>query len=302
MQKISELSNSQLNTYLYKQIGDESGKENPVFFVHDESGTQREPILHILGHGSHKTAFEIARGRALILPNIDDENVEEFAACWGRMVEEEVRISKLAQAAGLLSSRNKLVNISCSPNRSGGTVPTYICETFENLSKTKGWLVIDAKASNSSIWKKGTSFFSSQEDRLNPEKWDFVLDRLLTDIARFMRFVVPCEGDARNFAVIETMQGYQVRYFGFDFSDKNTSLKECNWGQDEKTIRKSAVTILSSMLEDILFVEFGWKYFDKQAHRTFANLKTQLLNELIPQCLSRCRIEEASDFKSDIHV
>lgn len=297
MQIISSQSNSQLNVFLYKQLNDEIGSLNPVLFIHDENGISREPLLQILGQGSNKTAFEIARGRALILPNIDHENVKEFAACWGRMVEEEVRVSKLAQEVGLIGSRNKPVNISSK--LSTGSIPAYICETFEQLSRTEGWLVIDAKASNSSIWKKGTSFFSCEAHRLNPEMWHCVLDPLLTDIVKIIRHGIPCEGDARNFAVIKAQQGFQVRYFGFDFSDMNSPLKMCDWGRDERTVRRSIDQILSRMLDDILFVEFGWKYFDKQDQKIFKTLKEQLIVELIPICFSRFFQNEASDSRSE---
>lgn len=196
-------------------------RENPrTVLIKEGGGDRTEESLVRMGSGCSKTAYQCERsGMALILPNMDTCQVlsgitSKIASYCGRVVDEEVQMSKTLMRAGLLSLGMRKVYVCPSDNE---MVPAYLAESFPSLAE-KGIYVIDTKNDKSTTWRK--KFFGSPAEACDPNSWRTVCQALLDDVAKLVLHEIPVTGDSINFAVIEHDGQYQVRFLGFDFTNK----------------------------------------------------------------------------------
>lgn len=257
--------------------------DEPTLYVTDQTGKHQETLLGVLGRGGSKKAIQIAKGRALILPNMDVDPIANIARRWERMVLEEVKMSKILNRLGLLSPLSEQVSVTLTES-SENVIPAYMSETFENLS-LKGCFIIDTKNSDSSTWKQGEhSLFQSDEERLSEKNWDSVFNSVLTDITKICLYDIPAGGDSLNIAVVKKASDsavcqYEVRYFGFDFSSKYESLVIPNAENRSSTPPNvhRITRLLNVIIDNIFFCEFGRRYDCGAESANLRNLKDRLL-------------------------
>lgn len=191
--------------------------------LHDPE-LKEETLSKYLNRGGSKKVYEISRGRAMILPNLDHDNLGA-SGIWTRMAVEESKMAIILELNGLLSLRYRLSFVTLENSKEGPFMCALVCDTFEQLA-TKGCYIIDKKNSEASTWK--SFLFKTDEERLDEKNWKPVLDRLYTDIARLSFNQMEAYDDSLNVAVVkrsEPLEGsvsdYEVRFFGFDFSRKS---------------------------------------------------------------------------------
>lgn len=73
-------------------------------------------------------------------------------ALWSRIVDEEVRVSKILTELGILNVSSKKVYVYFTNNPSKKPMVCYECPSFESLT-SRGIYVIDSKNSESSTWE-----------------------------------------------------------------------------------------------------------------------------------------------------
>ena len=284
-----------IDIFSYEALRKEMGQKGATLYVTDETGKHPETLLAVLGRGGSKKAIQVARGRALILPNMDVDPTAHIAGRWERMVLEEVKMSKILNRLGLLSPLSEQVSVALTES-SDGLIPAYISETFENLS-LKGYFIIDTKNPDSSTWKwqqKKHSLFQSDEKRLSEENWDSVFHSALTDIAKICLYNIPVEGDSLNIAVVEKASDsavcqHEVRYFGFDFSSKHAFLEipdAENISSTPPDIDK-AMGLLNSIIDHVFCCEFGKSYLYGPESANLRNLKDRLAQRYIQDVAAR---------------
>ena len=282
-----------INVSSYEDLKEKIDKKDSTVLLTDESGKHPEKLLEILGQGGSKKAIKLSNNRALILPNMDVDSVSDVSKRWERVVLEEVAMSKALNSIGLLSPSLKQVNISLNET-SEDVIPAYISDTFENLAKTKGWYIIDQKNTKSSSWKKHENhLFNSEQDCLNINNWKSVIDPMLTDIAKICMYDIPVATDSLNVAVTkktgDSLKGaseYEIRYFGFDFSNKNQPLSIPTLEQKNLSTnhRKKVEFLLFSLLENVFFHEFDEEFALKKHVVEFID---KLVSKYTDEVLSR---------------
>jgi hypothetical protein len=247
----------------YKELKLSMSGGNVTLYVRDDQGQHPEMLLGVLGAGGTKKAMKLSNGRALVLPNLDYEQVEKIESWWKRVVHEEVAMSKLLTTIGLLSPSPKKVGVALSSQATAKVIPAYISEDFQEMARTKGRFIIDWNNQQVSTWVVGRDFlFNSEEARFKEENWDAVLGSLLTDIVQISIYDIPAWNASMNFAVVKKngpVSGlpseYEVRYFGFDFSDKRKAI------ENKKTPAvfndKKAKDVLLHAVDRIFTCEFG---------------------------------------------
>jgi hypothetical protein len=277
----------------YEALRKEMRQKGATLYVTDETGKHPETLLGVLGRGGSKKAIQVARGRALILPNMDVDPTAHIAGRWERMVLEEVKMSKILYRLGLLSPLSEQVSVTLTES-SENVIPAYISESFENLS-LKGCFIIDTKNSDSSTWKRGEhSIFQSDEERLSEKNWDSVFDSALTDIAKICLYDIPAEGDSLNIAIVKKASDsavcqHEVRYFGFDFSSKQGFLEipdAENRSSTPANIDK-ATRLLNSIINYVFFFEFGRRYDYGDESASLRNLKDRLAQRYTKDVVAR---------------
>lgn len=269
-----------------------------ILCVIDHTGMHQETLLKVLGGGGSKKAIQLAKGRALLLPNMDEDSIAEIALRWERMVSEEVAMSRILNRIGLLSPSLEQVNIIPS-EISEDKISAYISETFEELGKTNGWFIIDIKNRDSSTWKEGKDFlFQSEEERLNEENWDSAVDSVLTDIEKICLYDIPAGRDSLNIAILKkpsesAVCQHEIRYFGFDFSDKDTPLAI---PEDKPLVhplnKDRAKWILNSILDNVFIYEFGRRYLFKDEGGNLKSLKNRLVQKYSEIIIARMNSQE----------
>jgi hypothetical protein len=278
---------------LYTILKKEMEQEGSTLYVADETGKHAETLLRVLGKGGSKKAFEVGRGRALILPNMDADSAAVVARRWERIVLEEVELSKIFNRLGLLSPLSKQVSITLTES-SEHVIPAYISETFESFS-LKGLFIIDTKNADSSTWKEGERFlFKSDEERLIEKNWDSVLDPVLTDIAKICLYDIPASKDSLNVAILKKSSDsavcqYEVRYFGFDFSSKHgfLTIPDSEHRSSASPNMDKATGLLDGIIENVFSSEFGDRYDDGDESVNLKNLKDRLVQKYIKDIAAR---------------
>ncbi len=287
--EILKFLTNDLRSYEYLKKKNQVG---PTIYLTDTSGKHQESLLGELGKGGCKKAIQLANGRALMLPNLEDKYtyLSTIAERWDRIVIEEVKMSEILHRIGLLSPSYERVTVSLSDS-SQQMIPAYISESFENLSN-KGWLIIDQKNKDSSTWKEGKNhLFQTDEERFNESNWDTVVDSLLNDIVKICVNGIPIQEDSSNIAVVknpsdEATCPYKLRYFGFDFS-KKYSLLEIPEKQEYSSAdlyKDNANKMLRRLLLTVLTYELNYKYLvDKKIY----DLGDRLVNRYSEEMLRR---------------
>lgn len=265
-----------------------------IVFIKDDTGIHQEKLLSLLGQGGSKKAYQLDGGRALIVPNMGSDFMDGIFMNWRRYVDEEVAMSQFLTEIGILSPLSRRVTLSLAQDFNEA-IPAYISETFQNLTKTKGWSIIDSKNAKTCTWILEKDFlFNSEKDRLEEKNWDSVVDSVLTDVAKIALYKIPIKIDSLNFAIIKkpsqsTASQFEIRYFGFDFSDKYEKLSM-------PTIEKKSLEIsygdeareaLNSILDYIFFVEFGRRYELGPERENLKDFKNQLVERYIEVVISR---------------
>lgn len=280
------------NLFCYEQLSKRMQEGNATLCIADETGENQETLGQVLGVGGSKVAIQISRGKVILLPKIKErDSIRDIAYRWIRMVSEELAVSKVATSEGLLTPQSKLVTVSLAPSVS---MPAYVCESFVNLRDTRGWFIIDPKIPQNSTWAEGQSLFKRPEDGLNEANWDLVLDPLLTDIAKICNCHFPVGEDSLNLAVVRnpsshSVSDYQVRYFGFDFSNKNNQLIQfvpANQGES-----RDHVAWILGKLTFTLFFATHKDYWDCDKRRPLEALREKLNQKYVPEIMSRMKKE-----------
>lgn len=238
-------------------------KNKAVLSLKDINGIQQAKLLETLGKGGSKKAILLDNNRALLLPNMSTDSIEDILSRWKRMVHEELVMSEILTKLDLLSPQSRRVSISFL-NDSKEEIPAYLSKTFKALSETQGLFIIDTKNPDSSTWKKGKDFlFKSMDDRLNENNWDYVLEQVLNDIVKICIHHLPISNDSINFAIVKNsseslLSQYQVRYFGFDFSSKYRTLKILTPKERESLAPNMnlALKLVNTVLDKIFAFEF----------------------------------------------
>lgn len=244
-----------------------------VVYVKDASGKKPEKLDKVLTSGANKTAIQLTQGRVLMVPNTEDVSLEDMGAWWSNVVEEEVAMSQLFDSHVLLTPRSRRVEISLSSKDGETTLPAYVCESFEHLAQEKGTFLIDMNG-RGSTWKKGEQFlFASDEARMKEANWDKVFDPMLDDLARICLHDLPAGGETMNLAIVnkkhrphresadddkEPDPEYAVRYFGFDFSDKDLLyLFKLEGPVHDRALEGKAFMHMYRMIQVVFAHEFG---------------------------------------------
>jgi len=280
-------SYSSLNTY--KSINEQgyASLKNKIdyqgfIYLPLDTGLTQVRLNQQLGCGGCKKALEIINQTALILPNMDANNLTTMTEHWNRIVDEEVKFSQILTQVGLLSPGYQKTYLSLSSEENEPCIPTYFSQTFQSLVKSKNLYIIDWKNRNSSTWTFGHHFlFLSDEERLDPKNWDSVINPLVTDIKKLCKYQIPTNSDSLNIAITRqksnlTQSPYQTRYFGFDFSNKRTPLSIRELNLEEQKIKYTKT--LTFLLDQILFWEFGYRY---DCDATLKNFKDILIDRYI---------------------
>jgi len=273
--------------------------DQQCFFMRNEPNISSEKLVKILGIGGSKMAIQLERGRALIVPNLGfflvmkNDGSEKLKSTqgdlpfvfkgWPRMVYEETCMSNLLTKIGLLNPYSERVSLFFSKDSNAPTIPAYLSQSFENLSQTQGCFIIDAKNTSSSTWKMGKDFlFGSEEERLIPQNWDSVVDSLITDIAKISLYGIQTGGDSLNVAILKTGRShmpspYEIRYFGFDFSQKSVRLPIPSTPVEQPDLTR-ANELLDEVLDIVFAYEFGVRYyFGSPERQQVLTLKDQLI-------------------------
>lgn len=277
----------------FKDLKDRIQKGGSVY-LNDETGRHEETLGGILGAGGSKKAVALTEGRALIIPNMDTDPLKHIVPRWKRMVYEEVKMSKFLTEIGILNPVSKKVSLSISEDPFAARIPAYVCETFDSLASTKGCFIIDIKNPLSSTWQQDENFlFDSEEDRLADSNWDSVLDSLLTDVSKMLKYGIKPEFDSLNLAIVKkpstsTKCQYEVRYFGFDFSSKYHKL---TLPSHEASVTSpdldQAVALFDLVLSEVFFSEFGFRSRFGADSEKLQNLKKHLILKYAPVILSK---------------
>lgn len=232
----------------------------------------KKKIGTLLGRGGSKEVYDLGGlYSALVIPNMNVDSFEDIAARWKRIVDEEVKMSEFLASVGLLAPKLIPTRVAYS-DLPGMSIPAYRAIAFSDLFASEGLYVIDRKNPESSTWKKGQNFlFNSTEERLDEKNWDFVFDSFLTDILKICTGHLPTKGDSVNIAINLKFMGkdkdeFEVRYFGFDFTNKQTSIfipqVEKNTTYRLKLDSNKAKTLIEKFLSVIFAYEFVNEYAD----------------------------------------
>lgn len=277
--------------------------KDSIVYLQDDTGKRPEALLGLLGSGGNKRAILIANDQALILPNMVD-GPALVASRWERVVSEEVAMSKFLQEIGLLSPDLKKVKVTLSET-SKAVIPTYVSETFNHLAISKGWFVIDLKSGGSSAWERDKHhIFDSEVDRLDVEKWDPVLDSLLTDIATICVYDIPANSDSLNVAIVNKNHrssnlesNYELRFFGTDYASKHNSLsipsieKKINFSSlteiKKSELKEEAQRILRSLVGDFFYYEFNGENLSGEKSKNIGEVLNNLVEKHTPEILAR---------------
>ncbi|GAB4230291.1 MAG: hypothetical protein Tsb0021_08360 [Chlamydiales bacterium] len=252
-EKIKEPSSLKMND-LYTEVPSEPTKRLNIGPNEEELIVYRE-----LGKGGSKIALEVSGNRALLLPNIKSK-IDSHINRWPEMVDEEVYMSKYLEKNGLLCSKLEKVFVLSQVNEEINTrLPALITETFSKL-KEQGIHVINLKdfysdEDNIFLFKKPDdekqSLSLDRNQLYDIDVWkNQILPDLVEDFAKLLRSGVTLYSDSLSIALVENATGYSIRYFGFDFSSKHTSLERPN-PLSEKTVDKEQLhqQISKSFLE-----------------------------------------------------
>ena len=257
-----------LDTERYRRLKQVISEKHPLYMKVNDSEFTKESLLKVLGRGGSKKAYELDKGRCLMIPNMDVDPIGAIAERWPRMVYEEVKMSELLTRLGLLSPSHRRVSLFLSENPHEERIPAYFSKTFAHF-ETEGVFIIDMKNQESSTWKKDTHFlFASEEARLNIENWLAVIDPFLNDLANVALYQIPNGSDSCNVAIVKepSQSGdilYKLRYFGFDFSTKR-GRTEIPHSPDVHHIPslRWGISNLQRIIDRIFFNEFGNRYDD----------------------------------------
>lgn len=234
-----------------------TGKSS-VVYIGNGPGRMPAELGATLGSGGSKKAVQLGSRFALLVPNIQSKEAAAGVARWWRsLVDEEVSMTDRFASHGLMTLSSKRVDVypSSAPSEMG--LPAYISESFDSLAATKGCYILDMNGSNST-WKLGKDYlFATDEERLKEENWDRVLDELLTDVAKICLYDLPGNGDTMNMAIIKK-DPCEVRYLGFDFTDKELmSLFKLEGPVDFRVLEAKAFMYMYRMLKELIAYEFG---------------------------------------------
>jgi hypothetical protein len=250
-------------------------------------------LMKLLGKGGSKKAFEIAQGRALILPNMDTDSMISVIKNWTRIVDEEVKMSQLLKSVGLLSPLSEKVTISVASRTLLATIPAYTSLSFEHLAYQYNQFIIDYKTPASSMWIENKNFlFANQNERWNIQNWTSVLDEMLNDIIKLCQYNIPIDEDSYNLAIVKGQSPpYQVRYFGFDFSSKRERLEVSYSEVAAQDIDLNQVKKLIQRTLSIIFsYEFGSDWVYRDGKEKIISFKEQIVNTCIQQIQLKLRM------------
>ncbi len=271
-------------------------KPCPCYITNSE-GSKQQTIVSELGEGGSKTAFQLEdeadKEKVVLLPNMSVDPLSDIAKRWERMVDEEVSMSQHLRAIGLLCCPLEKVSVS-SASSSNKLIPAYTTDSFKSLAANRGWFIIDVKNPKSSIWTG--QIFKNEVDPYVPQNWDLPFRSLTIDIAKLVYHNIPIGHDSCNLAIVKkstpTDDLIEVRYFGFDFSDKNYPLQIPSHLpnlDDKEHISEMVDHILEKLLDTVLIdVFFKNKFIISYSDRQ-KNLKQELLGRYKPEILRQIR-------------
>ncbi len=255
----------------------------PSLYIEDEHDTtrQKESVQKILGNGGCKKAIQLSKGKALLIPNMDCDDMGAIQSRWPRIVEEEIQMSIFLQSIGLLGLQLQKVKVF-SEKDSEHCILAYVTDSFDKL-KEKNIYIIDAKNEESSTWKDNRKLFRNIEDAKNPKNWRPIIELLAKDIAKLVHYQLPLGGDSFNVAIVGSHDDYKIRYFGFDYTSKVHKIsipvvEEKKSSQVDKSQEKQLLArinrVFSNAIEQVLFQEYQEKHFlPKEAYDIIDKLK-----------------------------
>ena len=86
---------------------------------------------------------------------------------------------------------------------------------------------------------------------------------------------IPFRGDPLNLAVIEkpgegAVPSYELRYFGFDFTDKHSPIRSFPTGKKNSEPDYKLYYDLNTIVQTVLKAEFGDRYYEEDCQRILA--------------------------------
>lgn len=227
---------------------------------------KEEVIQRFLGAGGTKRAFKISGGKALLYSAIP------------RIVDEEVAWSNFLEKVGLMGLRQEKAIVCFEKTAGAETTPVLITDSFEGLAN-QNIFVIDRKNPESTTWK--SNIFTSREELYNANNWEPILAKFLEDVSTIVRYGLPTGGDSFNLALVQTDQGMQLRYFGFDFTSK---LSKSSPPSEEKKGPLSRAEIRRALyngIESVLHEEYGESALPPKKGYEFAEKLADYYSQLI---------------------
>lgn len=278
------------NPAIYLNLQKNLNQDNFPLFIKDGEEKRLVKLGRVLGEGGSKKAYQLENGKVLILPNLDAislqrDRLEDVDARWTRMANEEVAMSDFLQSIGLLTPNHKKVSISLSLSGAEGSIPAYISDSFESL-KDQGIFIIDAKNPKSNTWKAGIDSLFKNNRAQYSDSWleEGLLDSFLDDLVKLAIYDIPIGFDNCNLAIRkktaplqdETENEYEVRFFGFDFSDKASLLSipdklKPNYELNENRLKR-AIQRFADILLPLEITDKKFKYSESLREKISSSL------------------------------
>lgn len=240
-------------------------------------------LIDILGKGGCKIALKTMEGRAIIVPN----NMETHAVLeyWERVVEEELKMGQLLRKLNLLCPNYKPAHIILSEL----IIPAYTSKSFAQMANKKEIFVIDVKNPKASIWKKGVhTIFKSKEEQLIENNWHDILEPFTKDIAKLIMYGIPIGTDSFNIAIVKKTKGYELRYFGFDFTDKFKPLNIPSGTLAPQESLKNTEKLIENLITDALYSIFHIE-FESQEEKKIDELNHILMKWSLQRVLEHLK-------------
>lgn len=245
--------------------------------IHNEKYFIRNFSLNRTGRGGSKTAWIMNNERVLLLPNMNSR-LDNPISYWGRVVNEEIYMSKLLTKNNLLNPMHQEAFVILN----NCVVPCYISINFSYF-KQIGWYVIDAKNSSTELKLNIT---------IEDINWENIISDLYFDAFSMYKLKLNTGGDSFNNIIYfgkniisllqsgnkslikpssEDISLIKIRYFGFDFTSKIYSIEHTNY--------RNLFLLKQEILKDnsLLFKE---KFINEEYH-FFHYVKTILTESII---------------------
>jgi len=247
----------------------------------------------VVGRGGTKTVYGINDSIVVFRPNKQDGQI--LVDNWHRIISEENQMANLLKKIGILTLNFILCEIKHGVDQNGvdQIIQTISSQSFTS-EITNGMYIIDMTNSRSSTWPKDSSLslFYPNVDPYNVDNWLEVMRSYIIDVKKLVANNIYLTGDSLNLAFIKKdsiyslncmyylkkgITPFEVRIFGFDFSNKHIPLDIDNMKSTNEIIN----TMLQKGAEYAIWEELCPRCIVLQSkeHTLYKKLSERMINE-----------------------